>query len=643
MPVDRQALRASLRRSLGRTLAFGFGAALAIAALVGTAAVIAGGAHREAIAVVVVAMLIGGGLAGFLALRLLVTTLANLSARPVELLLEQPYVEADLGSETLHWLEARALRSTEIEEDIFALRRIMRRAARRSGEAMDALAKAKDAASQQSLAKSQFLAKMSHELRTPLNAILGYATLLHEDAVETENGSAVADLERIQLAGRNLLTVINDILDLAKIDSGAGAVNRQVINTRELVEAVVAASDVATENGNRFELTLAEDVGIIIGDGTKLRQCLLNLLSNASKFTRNGRIALSVTSSQNGGVPAVEFCIRDTGIGIDAADLPHLFDAFSQVREDELRRGGVGLGLAITRRLARKMGGDCSAESVKNVGSTFRLTVPLSPAAQEQEKLAERAVPQKPQAIHQDAMPCALVIDDDESTLDLVRRWIEPMGFNVLTALNGEQGMAMARQHRPDLILLDALLPGRTGYEIVADMRGDPAVCGIPVILITVDDDRARGIESGACDYLRKPLSEASLREAVEIYRRRESGDVLVIEDDDDAAELVKRSVEQAGYSTRRASTGLEGIAMAIDRPPAAIVLDVRLPELDGFGVIERLASADGLGKVPLVIVSGCDLTLAQHRKLAAAGHRFFTKGTATPREIAQSIRDMVA
>ena len=643
MPLDRQALRVSLRQSLGRPLALGFGAALVIAALVGTAAVLAGGIHREAIAIAAVAMLVGGGLAGFMALRLLVTTLANLSARPVELLLEQPYVEKDLGSETLHWLEARALRSTEIEEDIFALRRIMRRAARRSGDAMEALEKAKDAASQQSLAKSQFLAKMSHELRTPLNAILGYATLLHEDALETENGSAVADLERIQLAGRNLLTVINDILDLAKIESGASAVNRQVINTRELVEAAVAASDVATENGNSFELSFADDVGIIIGDGPKVRQCLLNLLSNAGKFTRNGKITLSVTSSQDGGVPAVEFCLTDTGIGIDGRDLPHLFDAFSQVQEDEVRRGGIGLGLAITRRLARKMGGDCSVESVKNVGSSFRLTVPLSPAAQEQEKLAQGAATQRPPAIHQDAMPCALVIDDDESTLDLVRRWIEPMGFNVLTALNGEQGMAMARERRPDLILLDALLPGRTGYEIVADMRGDPLVSQIPVILVTVDDDRARGIESGACDYLRKPLSEASLREAVEIYRRRETGDVLVIEDDDDAAELVKRSVEQAGYSTRRASTGLEGLAMAIDRPPAAIVLDVRLPELDGFGVIERLASADGLGNVPLVIVSGCELTLAQHRKLAAAGHRFFTKGTATPREIAQSIRDMVA
>jgi CheY-like chemotaxis protein len=217
------------------------------------------------------------------------------------------------------------------------------------------------------------------------------------------------------------------------------------------------------------------------------------------------------------------------------------------------------------------------------------------------------------------------------------------MNHDVLVAMDGETALKLAREHRPDLILLDALLPGRSGYEILEDLRNDRAVGRTPVILVTVDDDRARGLECGASDYLRKPLTETRLRAVLEVYTNGSSGEILVIEDDDDAAELIRRSVEEVGFSTRRATNGREGIEMAAAIHPAGIVLDMRMPELDGFGVLERLALADELNKIPVVVLSGYDLSLSQHRRLAAAGHRTYTKGVVTPREIAQSLRELVA
>ena len=235
------------------------------------------------------------------------------------------------------------------------------------------------------------------------------------------------------------------------------------------------------------------------------------------------------------------------------------------------------------------------------------------------------------------------MIDDDEAAIDLMHRWLERMGYDVFATTDGESGLAMMREHKPDLVLLDALLPGRSGYDILKEVRSDERLSLVPVILITVDDDRARGLKAGASDYLRKPVTEAQLRAVTEVYRGKACGEILVIDDDDDAAELIQRSVEQVGFSSRRASDGVEGVEMASSKRPAAIVLDLAMPRLDGFGVIDRLSADAMLTNIPLIVLSGRDITISQHRSLAAAGHRFFSKGASTPREIAQSLLEMVA
>lgn len=635
----RQAARRTLTRAMRRPL-YGVLLAMAVAGIAG--AVLIAPAWQP-VAGVVAAMLAAGAIVGLAMAQPLADALARLMAQPVELLLAQSGILKDVASAEFNWSRGQALDRTEIEADLALLSREMRRVARQSRDAMQELESAREQANQQNLAKSQFLAKMSHELRTPLNAILGYAMLLQEDATDAGNVSAVADLERIQLAGRNLLSVINDILDLARIEAGKTMLDRGVIDVRSLAEAAVAACPANQRNGNGFELTLADDVGIMIGDASKVRQCLLNLLSNAFKFTRNGCVTLSIEPMMRGGAPGIGFTVRDTGIGIDAAHLDGLFEAFSQVEAGPSRHfGGTGLGLAITRRLARMMGGDCTVDSVKGEGSTFRLLLPLSPPGDGQVDDARPAASLRPLPKRRSERS-ALIVDDDEAAIDLMQRWLERMGYDVFSAIDGETGLVLAREHHPDLILLDALLPGCSGYEVLAELRTDPVLGLTPVILITVDDDRARGLEAGASDYLRKPVTEDQLRAATQVYRGRANGEILVIDDDDDAAELIKRSVEQIGFSTRRANDGLQGIEMAADARPAAIVLDLAMPGLDGFGVIERLSANDALVGVPVIIVSGCEISLSQHRTLAAAGHRFFTKGASTPREIAQSLREMVA
>jgi CheY-like chemotaxis protein len=277
-------------------------------------------------------------------------------------------------------------------------------------------------------------------------------------------------------------------------------------------------------------------------------------------------------------------------------------------------------------------------------GSTFRLILPLGDPAPRGAVSSAPAVNntagtlvRSPSAEH-----TALVFDDDEATIELMQRWLVRMGYNVVSTAGAEGVLELARTHRPDFILLDVLLPGRSGYDVLEELRADPQVGHIPPILITVEDDRARGLRSGATDYLRKPITAHQLRSVLDVYRLRATGEVLVIDDDDDSAELLARSVAQVGFSARRAADGAQGLAMAAELRPDAIVLDLAMPVMNGFEVLDRLAAVEELRDVPLIVVSGCDITIEEHRRLAAAGHRFFPKAASTPREIAQSLKELV-
>jgi signal transduction histidine kinase/DNA-binding response OmpR family regulator len=574
--------------------------------------------------------------------------LAGVVAEPLELLVANLIISGEALPETGSLFSARPLRLQDFRREYALIEQRMVKAAARVRSSIVELEQARERANAENSAKSQFLANMSHELRTPLNAILGYAMLLTEDAADTGTPSMIDDLDRIQQAGRHLLTLINEILDLSKIEAGKTLLERSVVDIAAAVRAATAHyDDTAHRNGNGFTVNVEPDVGIMMGDPAKLHQCLVNLVSNAFKFSKDGRVAVEVTLVTNGRSNDVVFRVSDTGIGIKPETLKGLFEPFTQADNSSSRKfGGAGLGLAVSRRLARLMSGDITVESQEGKGAIFSLTLPLNAAAA-QLAAGNKAGEQLVSIGAISALPgtherTALIIDDSESAVDLLTRWMKRLDYGVISATDGEVGLALARAHKPDLILLDVLMPGRSGYDILGELRADDQFAQTPIILVTVDDDRARGLGAGATEYVRKPVDEQQLRAMLEVYRTKARGEILIVEDDDDAADIVRRCAEQVGFKTVRAVDGEEGLKLARERLPNAILLDLLMPNCDGFEVIEALTADESLRAIPVIVLSACEISLQQHRKIVDAGYMFCAKGASSPREIAQHLKELV-
>lgn len=373
---------------------------------------------------------------------------------------------------------------------------------------VDDLAAARSAAEEASLAKSQFLANVSHELRTPLNAVIGYAELLEEDLVAADHPTGPDDLRRIQNAARQLLSLINEILDLSKIE--AGRLDLEEIETDFQQIAAEAADMIApavNKNANVLALAIADDVPHGLADAGKVRQCVVNLLANAAKFTNGGEIHLDMRLSACGAF--VSFTVRDTGIGMSAEQMSRLFEAFVQADASTTRRfGGTGLGLAITRRLARAMGGDVTVDSKPAEGSCFTLTVPLRATA------ATPSIERIAQAHADDTPAVLLVIEDESSARDLIRRQA-PERFQLCEARTGAEAIAAARALAPDAIVLDIGLPDMSGWEVLESLRADPVTCDTPVIVLTGLAERREALARGAVAHFTKPADRTALFEAL--------------------------------------------------------------------------------------------------------------------------------
>ena len=508
------------------------------------------------------------------------------------------------------------------------------------------LVRAKEAAEASSRTKSQFLANMSHELRTPMNAILGYSEMLQEEAEEEGLSSFTPDLQKIQSAGRHLLALINDILDLSKIEAGKMELYLESFSLPEVVADVAATvQTLVTKKNNRLELHSGPEVGAMQADLTKVRQSLFNLLSNAAKFTENGVISLGVRREGEFYV----FDVQDTGIGMTAEQIAGLFEAFSQADASTTRKyGGTGLGLAITRRFCRMMGGDATVRSTPGVGSTFtmRLPVSVSPLSDTGANEETPPAPTSAETVEGRQGDIVLVIDDDPAARDLMRRFLSREGFQPETAASGEEGLRLARALRPVAITLDVMMPGIDGWTVLQRLKADPETQAIPVIMLTMVDDKNIGFALGAADYMTKPIDRARLSAILERHRcaDREGGcRVLLVEDDDTTREMMREMLGREGWSVEEAVNGRLALECLQAVRPDLILLDLMMPEMDGFEFARRLRERPEWRAIPVVVLTARDLTEEDRQRLNGDVEKILQKGKWDHAALLEEMRHLVA
>jgi signal transduction histidine kinase/CheY-like chemotaxis protein len=498
-----------------------------------------------------------------------------------------------------------------------------------------------DAANQ---AKSAFLANMSHELRTPMNAIIGYSEMLIEEVQDVGQPQLAPDLQKIRGAGKHLLALINDILDLSKIEAGKMTLYLESFEVDSVIRDVVATvQPLVDKHGNRLEVTGLDAGGAMRADLTKVRQTLFNLLSNASKFTDHGVIRLEVGRRATDGRDWLTFRVADSGIGMTPEQLGKLFQPFTQADAATSHAyGGTGLGLAISRRFCRLMGGDITVESAPGRGSTFTVALPVEvqlPAAE-----GEQAAGPLPGAPGARAAATVLVIDDDPAVRDLMQRFLAKEGFGVRTAATGPEGLALARALRPSAITLDVMMPGMDGWAVLAALKADPALAAIPVIMVTILDDKEMGFALGAVDYLTKPVDWARLRGLVRSLRPAASTEpVLVVDDDPDVRDMLRRALETDGLAVLEAEHGRAALARIATQRPALILLDLTMPEMDGFEFLDVLRRSPDGRAIPVVVLTARDLTPEDRQRLNGQVEQILLKGPHDRDELLAEIRRLLA
>ena len=486
--------------------------------------------------------------------------------------------------------------------------------AQRTEELRQAVATAEEA----STAKSGFLANMSHELRTPMNAIIGYSEMLMEDAEDDGNQAAVDDLKKIHSAGSHLLSLINDVLDLSKIEAGKMELYLETFEVAELVEGVVSTIDaLVKKNSNRLKVEVDRSLDEMHADVTKVRQALFNLLSNAAKFTHDGEIGLLVRADQVDGEPWIQMAVSDSGIGIHPDKIDHVFEEFSQADDSTTRDyGGTGLGLPISRRFCQMMGGDIAVESTVGEGSTFTIRMPVVV----QEAPAESEAPtDSPTVVIPEPgdEPVVLVIDDDPSALDLLRRTLQGAGVRVVTAGEGQEALKLARSLHPAAITLDVLMPGMDGWAVLGELKADPETRDIPVIMVTMTDDRNLGYALGATEFLTKPVRRDQLVELLDRYATQ-GGDrqALVVDDKLENREILRRVLEHEGWRVRDAENGQRALDEVASDPPSLVLLDLMMPVMDGFDFVVEMRRREATSEIPIVVVTAKDVTEEDRQRL---------------------------
>jgi signal transduction histidine kinase/DNA-binding response OmpR family regulator len=493
--------------------------------------------------------------------------------------------------------------------------------------------------------KSEFLASMSHELRTPLNAIIGYSEMLEEEAGDLGQEAFVPDLEKIHGAGKHLLSLINNVLDLSKIEAGKMDLYLENFEIASTIQEVVATvKPLVEKNGNSLEVHCADGLGAMRADLTKVRQTLFNLLSNACKFTERGTVTLWAGRESVNGGEWISFSVSDTGIGMSPEQTSKLFQAFTQADTSTTRRyGGTGLGLAISRKFCQMMGGDIMVASTLGEGSRFTVRLPAIVVEPEAVSLshAKGTAAAAPPAL--EGAPTVLVIDDDPTVHDLMQRFLNKEGLVMIAAKSGEEGIRLARELRPTVITLDVLMPGMDGWAILTALKADPVSSDIPVIMVSIVDEKHMGYALGAADYLTKPIDWERLSALLERYQcARPPCPVLIVEDDAALREMLRRRLEKEGWKTVEAGNGREALERMVGSQPELILLDLMMPEMDGFQFLEEVRKHEAWRSIPVIVVTAKELTAEDRQRLNGSVERILQKGAYSREELLHEVRDLV-
>jgi signal transduction histidine kinase/DNA-binding response OmpR family regulator len=550
--------------------------------------------------------------------------------------------ESEMNTTKLNHRLAEEIRERKQAQE--ALQRANEELERRIEERTAEVMAAKEAAEAANQAKSAFLANMSHELRTPLNAIIGYSEMLQEEAADLGQEDLTPDLQKIQAAGKHLLALINDILDLSKIEAGRMDLFLETFDIPSMIQEVVTTIQPLVEkNRNALAVYYADDLGAMRADLTKVRQSLFNLLSNACKFTEQGTITLAVSGETMDEEAWITFRVTDTGIGMTPEHTGRLFQAFAQADASTARHyGGTGLGLAITRHFCQMMGGDISAESALGQGSTFTIRLPA--AVVDPKVAATPRVEAPPASALPEGAPIVLVIDDDPTVHDLMQRFLRREGLRMAAAASGQEGLRLARALLPAAITLDVMMPGLDGWAVLTALKADPLLADIPVIMLTIVDDKNMGYALGVVDYLSKPIDWDRLAVILKKYRCvHPPCTVLVVEDDADTRDMLRRMLTKEGWAVTEATNGRVALERVAASPPELILLDLMMPELDGFAFIEALHQQDAWRSIPVVVVTAKDLTPEDRQRLNGYVEQILQKGAYSREALLTEIRDFVA
>jgi signal transduction histidine kinase/CheY-like chemotaxis protein len=504
----------------------------------------------------------------------------------------------------------------------------------------EALAAARDQAEAMSRTKSSFLANMSHELRTPLNAIIGLTDMLVNNAPRFGTEKAVEPLRRVHRAGTHLLGLINQILDLSKIEAGKVEINMETVRVAPLVDEVIGtARPLAEQNKNQLSVDCAPDLPAIEADAMRLRQILLNLLSNACKFTKGGSVVLRVGRAWHEQQEMLEFAVRDTGIGMTSEQMERLFEEFSQADSSTARNyGGTGLGLAITRRLCQMMGGDVTVTSEPGKGSTFTVQLPVVQSEGAGSGQTSEPAPEVRRG------ECVLVIDDDQTSRDLIADYLRQDGFSVISAASGREGLRLAKQYHPLAITLDVVMPDLDGWTVLSALRGDPELAAIPVVMVTIVDEHRRGMTLGAAGYLNKPIEREKLIELMQRFKTPSGPtSVLLVEDDPDQRVRVRGWLEPQQWRLAEAENGRVALDRLKEAPPDIILLDLMMPEMDGFALVAALQAHPAWRRIPVIVITARDLSAQERARLNAGIETILVKEQFQPLDLVEKVRELVA